>query len=435
MRVLITNLYIAEGSGSEAVVELLADGLRRAGHQPMLYAPTLGPQAERMRRRGHLVVEKVAALPAIPDVIHAQHVTPALMAMAAFPATPVVYACHSAFFEIEAPRLHPQIRRWIAVDDLCAERCLSRGVPRERLQVVLNAVDAERFRPRPALPPRPRRALLLAKAAGHEAAVREVCTEAGIALDLLGPATGRVTDRLEDELPEYDIVFATARMALEAAFVGCSVVVVDGRGFAGLLTAASLPTWRRLNFGVGLLARPVTLDALRGAISAYDAADAALVTTALREDAGADAYAKAHLAIYATARADPPPPPETLPAATAAWLEELLPSNAARAWRQITRELGSTEDTPEARLEQRLAAKINGWGQRLSAEFVRAEERVSAEAVRLENSLRPEIVRTADLVAALPGGRVERVARRLYRRVFPRGLRIRLRKILGATAS
>ncbi len=132
MRVLITNLFLAKNSGSEVVVELLADGLRRAGHQPMILAPTLGPQAARMRTRGHIIVDRAADVPAIPDIIHAQHTPVALAAMAAFPQTPTVFACHSASFEMEAPRPHPQITRWIAVDDLCRDRCLSRGVPADR---------------------------------------------------------------------------------------------------------------------------------------------------------------------------------------------------------------------------------------------------------------------------------------------------------------
>lgn len=436
MRVLITNLNVAEGSGSEAVVELLADGLRRAGHQPMLYAPTLGPQAERMRRRGHLVVDRLAALPARPDVIHAQHVTPALMAMAAFPETPAAYACHSAFFEVEAPRLHPQIRRWIAVDDLCAERSLSRGVPPERLHVVLNVVDAERFRPRPALPERPRRALLLAKAGGHEGPVREACAEAGIVLDMLGPATGRVTDRLEDELPAYDMVFATARMALEAAFVGCAVVVVDGRGFAGLLTEARLPTWRRLNFGAGLLERPASLEAVRAAIAAYDPADAARVSATLRGQADAAAYAEAHLEIYGKACGDPPPSPGSLAAATAAWLEELLPSRADRAWREIAREVGGAHEVSafaaEAiRLEHGLRTQAALVSALPDACAERLRPAVSAEGARLEHALRLEIARTADLVAALPAARFERAARGLYRHVLPRALRAGIRRMLG----
>lgn len=338
MRVLLTNLYVEYFSGSEAVVELLADGLRRAGHQPMLYAPRLGAQADRIRRRGLVVVDRFADLPARPDVIHAQHVTPALMAMAAFPDTPVVYSCHSAYFEVEAPRPHPQIRRWIAVDDLCADRCVSRGVPHDRLRVVLNAVDPDRFRPRPPLPPRPVRALLLAKSGGHESAIQDACAQAGIALDLLGPSVGRVTEQVESELPAYDIVFATARMALEAAFVGCAVVVADGRGFAGMLTEARLEPWRRLNFGSGLLDRPVTAERVRAAIAEYDHVDAARVAAALRRDATADACVAAHLDIYSAALADPAPTAQDVSTATAVWLEDLLPSPTDRAWRAIARE-------------------------------------------------------------------------------------------------
>jgi LPS sulfotransferase NodH len=65
----------------------------------------------------------LAMLPQHPDVMHLQHITPALMALVAFPDVPAVFTCHSATIEVEVPRLHPQIRRYVAVDDLpCALR-------------------------------------------------------------------------------------------------------------------------------------------------------------------------------------------------------------------------------------------------------------------------------------------------------------------------
>src|SRR6195952_4545888 len=101
LRVLITNLFVAKYTGSETVVELLADALSRAGHAPMIFAPSLGPQAERMQARGHIVVDRLAMLPQRPDVMHLQHATPALMALAAFPDVPAVFTCHSAAVEVE----------------------------------------------------------------------------------------------------------------------------------------------------------------------------------------------------------------------------------------------------------------------------------------------------------------------------------------------
>jgi hypothetical protein len=340
LRILITNLFVADFSGSETVVELLADALRRASHSPMIFAPTLGPQAARMQARGHVVVDRLAMLPQRPDVMHLQHITPALMALVAFPDVPAVFTCHSATIEVEAPRLHPQIRRYVAVDDFCRALCRKRDIPEERLSVILNAVDLGRFKARPPLPPKPKTALMLTKTFEQQDLVRSACARAGLTLDELGPATRGMSDQLEDILPRYDIVFATARMALEAAAVGCAAVVADGRGFAGMLRTENLQAWRRLNFGAGLLTAPVTAAALDAAIAAYDAADAAEVCRRLRAEASADDYAATYLQLYMQAIGDAVAQDISHAAATAVWLEDLLPSAAPRVWLDVARETG-----------------------------------------------------------------------------------------------
>ncbi|HXO73407.1 MAG TPA: glycosyltransferase family 4 protein [Bradyrhizobium sp.] len=355
MRVLITNLFVANFSGSETVVELLADALRRAGHEPMIFAPTLGPQAERMQARGHIVVDRLAMLPQRPDVMHLQHITPALMALVAFPDVPAVFTCHSATIELEAPRLHPQIRRYVAVDDFCRALCLKRDIPEDRLSVILNAVELRRFNARPPLPSKPKAALMLTKTFEQQNLVRSACAKAGLKLDELGPATGEMSDQLEKVLPRYDIVFATARMALESAVVGCAVVVADGRGFAGLLRSENLKAWRRLNFGAGLLTAPVTAAALDAAIAAYDAADTAEVCRCLRAEASAEDYAAAYLQLYTQAIGEPITQDISHAAATAAWLEDLLPSAAPRAWLDVA---GETGLALEAGFGRRRAARM-----------------------------------------------------------------------------
>jgi glycosyltransferase involved in cell wall biosynthesis len=355
LRVLITNLFVANFSGSETVVELLADALRRAGHAPMIFAPTLGSQAERMQARGHIVVDRLARLPQRPDVMHLQHITPALMALVAFPDVPAVFTCHSATIEVEAPRLHPQIRQYVAVDDLCRALCRKRDIPEDRLSVILNAVDLRRFNARPPLPPKPKAALMLTKTFEQQNLVRSTCAKAGLALDELGPATGEMSDQLETILPRYDIVFATARMALEAAAVGCAVVVADGRGFAGMLRSENLKAWRRLNFGAGLLTAQVTAAALDAAIAAYDASDAAEVCRRLRIEASADDYAAAYLQLYTQAIGEAVAQDRSHAAATAAWLEDLLPSAAPRAWLDVASETGLSL---EAGFGRRRAARL-----------------------------------------------------------------------------
>jgi hypothetical protein len=216
-------------------------------------------------------------------------------------------------------------------------------------------VDLRRFNARPPLPPKPKAALMLTKTFEQQNLVRAACAKAGLALDELGPATGEMSDQLEKSLPRYDIVFATARMALEAAVVGCAVVVADGRGFAGMLRTESLKAWRRLNFGVGLLTAPVTAAALDAAIAAYDASDVAEVCRCLRAEASADDYAAAYLQLYAQAIGEPVAGDISRAAATAAWLEDLLPSAAPRAWLDVASETGLSL---EASFGRRRAARL-----------------------------------------------------------------------------
>jgi hypothetical protein len=277
------------------------------------------------------------------------------MALVAFPDVPAVFTCHSATIELEAPRLHPQIRRYVAVDDFCRALCLKRDIPEDRLTVILNAVDLERFQARPPLPAKPKAALMLTKTFEQQNLVRKACAKAGLTLDELGPATGEMSDQIEKILPRYDIVFATARMALEAAAVGCAVVVADGRGFAGMLRSENLNAWRRLNFGVGLLTAPVTAAALDAAIAAYDASDAGAVSGCLRAEASADDYAADYLQLYTQAIGEAVALDGSHTAATAAWLEDLLPSAAPRAWLDVASETGLAL---EAGFGRRRAARL-----------------------------------------------------------------------------
>jgi hypothetical protein len=285
LTVLITNIAFAFRSGSEIVVELIARGLFRRGHRPIVFAPWLGGSLpDELRRSGIAVVDRLNQVGFAPDIIHGQHNVTTVMALAAFPQTPALFYCHDLFAAKDRAPLLPRIRRYIAVDESCQERMIRDGVPRTKIEVVYNAVDLNQYRRRGALPPRPHRVLVLTKGAEHLSVVRAMAATAGLALDELGPGTGRVVDDLSERLPAYDLVVTTARMAKEAIAVGCAVIVCDHRGFAGLATTSVLADWRRHNFGQRLLTHPVTEENLLQALAAYDARDASIVTDLIRAE-------------------------------------------------------------------------------------------------------------------------------------------------------
>ncbi len=93
----------------------------------------------------------------------------------------------------------------------------------------------------------------------------------------------------EQRLVECDLVFASARAALEALCCGCAVVVCDARGVAGLVTSQSGEPLRAKNFGLRSLVDAVSVERLdrRGA-AWYDADDAMAVSARARSEADLD---------------------------------------------------------------------------------------------------------------------------------------------------
>jgi hypothetical protein len=333
LRVLLTNRIVAHRTGTELYIRDVAVGLLRRGHLPVVYSPQLGALASEIRGCTIPVVDDLANVAETPDVIHGHHGLETLTALLAFPRVPAISVCHSWVGWADAPVAFPRIRRYLAVDDTCRDRLVSEhGIKPERVDVVLNAVDLRRFAPRGPLPPRPGRALIFSNSSGdgapHVQAIREACRRAGIAVDLAGFKSGALLERPEEKLGSYDLVFAKARAALEAAATGTAVVLCDVAGSGPMVTTANVAALRRVNFGMRALRDATTVDAVAHEIARYDPADAAAVSRQVRGLAGQDALLDQLLAVYADAIADGPQPGADADAehrAAAAYLRRLSP--------------------------------------------------------------------------------------------------------------
>lgn len=301
LTVLLTNVRLDGRTGTETWLLDVAMELQRRGHRPVVYTPRPGPIAETLRRSTIPVVHDPRQLAVAPDVIHGHHVNPTLTALLAFPLAPALLFVHDWSAWHDRPVRFPRIRRIVAVDDTCADRALEAGFAGDEVQVVLNFADLGRFRPRGALPTRPRRALLLdngATTANHGGVVAEACRRAGIALDVAGQAAGTQSTRPEALLPAYDLVFAKAKAAIEALAVGCAVVLVHAQGLGGLVTTDRYARMRRLNFGRRLLREPLSPEALLREIDRYDPDDAAAVAARLRADGSLETAVTEIVALY-----------------------------------------------------------------------------------------------------------------------------------------
>jgi hypothetical protein len=298
LTVLLTNFELATLGGTQLYLRDVALGLLRRGHTPVVYAPVLGRVALELTAATVPVVDDITKITAVPDLIHGQHNHELLTALLRFPGVPAVRVCHG--WLDDAPQAFPRVLRYVAVDDTTRDRCLFEwGVPADRLEVVLNFVDLDRFTVRPPLPARPRRALVFSnRASEHRRAVAETCEASGIRVEVTGHDTRSETEHPERVLQDYDLVFAKGRSALEALASGTAVILCDHAGVGPLVTTANLDELRRLNFGLRTLQEPVGRAALSRQIAQYDPVDARRVTAEIRATADAQTAIDSLIGIY-----------------------------------------------------------------------------------------------------------------------------------------
>lgn len=300
-RVLIATVDMTAARGTAVYTRDLALALLRHGWLPIVYSTRLGAAAETLRLASIPVVSSLDTIGSPPDVIHGQHVMETLVALARFPNVPAIWVGHDATTWHSLPPRTPRIRAYVAVDRNCRDRMVyQHAIDAASVRVLTNPVDLARLQRRGPLPLKPRRALVFSNQAAENTfavPIRAACAQRGIEVDLAGEGSGRIVEP-ESVLPQYDLVFAKARCAIEAAAVGAAVIGCDHRGMSGMITSARLEELRQLNFGLRTLQLPVTEENLLREIDRYDAADAAIVTDRIRASHDSDLLAEQMIAVY-----------------------------------------------------------------------------------------------------------------------------------------
>ena len=300
LHVLLTNVWMRGRGGSESVTRDLAKGLMTRGHSPIVYTPLIGEPGLELRAAGVPVIDDLRLLKEPPDVIHGHHSVPTVEAIVRFPRTPAINVCHAWTLGIEAPVSLPQVRFHVGVDEACMERIAhAPGIDPARVKLIPNGVELTRIAPRSRpLPEQPQKAAVFGKATALFPLLLEICIDKGIELQAIGAPLGRSTADPEAILAEVDLVFASARSALEAICAGCAVIVCDQRGMAGLASRENHCELRRKNYGLRSLTRAATAANLRSEIERYDAAASEALSALARVDADFSKLLDRYLELY-----------------------------------------------------------------------------------------------------------------------------------------
>ena len=302
MKIAIATARLWGRTGTEIVTIELARELKHRGHDIFVFTSETGESASLLAQDGILAIDDLNLAPFEPEIVHGNHNVVLVQALLHFREALGIYVCHDAGLWQNRPPDMTRIRKYVAVDQHCLER-VERELPRVAGQTVKlhNAVDLRAYRPRSPLPGDPTSALILTKNRKHVGVIEHVCRRRGLVVDSAGPGVASTIGDLPARLAAYDIVFATARMAIEAMAVGCAVIVCDERGFAGLVTPDNVEPWRDRNFGASILLGDVSPDSIDQALDAYHAKRCSDVSQYIRDHNSLERAASLYEDVYRAA--------------------------------------------------------------------------------------------------------------------------------------
>lgn len=332
MKILMTNHRLRSAGGSEWFVVEVAGALKKRGHEVAVFTTVGGEMAERLQEAGTPVVTRPRDCPFVPDIIHGQHHLETMAALASWPEVPALYFIHGATPWEEHPPAHPRIRKYLATSPRfgwwIAREC---GVPESMVETVRNFFDPERF---PVVRPQPlagRRALVFHNTMEPEgeavAALEAGCAMAGYSLDRAGVAFGNILADPGRVLPDYDVVFAGGRSAIEAMACGCGVIPVTARQSAERIHPGDYAEMVERNFTAEINAPPIDAGEIAEQLRAFQAEEIAEVARRIRAEATLDATTQHLLEIYTTILSSPL---DSAPDAEAAAVSAYLAGLAAR---------------------------------------------------------------------------------------------------------
>ena len=332
MNILITNSCLESLGGSQSFVRDLGLGLQNLGHTVMAYSSDPGDREVLCQNGMVPTTDQLEKLPFRPDVIHGQHHLDAMAAIIALPGVPAIYHCHGAVWR-ECPPRHPRIYHYLAMSRTLAERIMveSNIAPAE-ITVWLNSVELGRFANVRTLPLRPARALLYNKMHGLDSPTTTAITEAASRLGIVLEFAGRKFDRLisdpQNFLPNYDIVFASGKSAIDALACGCAVIVLGRTSCGEMVVPENFDRLRQANFAIAVNSPPPSADKIERELRRYSAEPCTFVSQRVRHEADASLSAEKLVSIYEQVIARHQSTQPDLPAemlATAQYLRKITP--------------------------------------------------------------------------------------------------------------
>ncbi len=294
MKILITNHTLRQRGGSELFTAEITCELLSRGHEVCVFSTDPGEVSNELEKLNIPVVDDPGDCPFTPDIIHGQHHLETMTALCLWPNTPAVYMIHGSVpWEEQAPR-HPRIMQYLAPSShfgwIIERDC---GVKKTSLGIVRNFFDSKRFTAVKPTDQRTGRALVYHNTTPANGknwnTLKNACNQANLTLEGIGASFEKTTKTPETVLPDYDVVFAAGRSAIEAMACGCSVILIGAEAMTARVNPDNFDSLMEFNFCPHDQDKPIESSFALEQLDLIRPDETAAVTTRAREELSIDA--------------------------------------------------------------------------------------------------------------------------------------------------
>lgn len=183
--------------------------------------------------------------------------------------------------------MHPRIHRYVGMCDVISERLrIELALPESSVVTIPNWVDIDRFYRARQPAERPSKALIFSRSfdptSWHGNQLRKAFASLNIQLDHCNDV---VESRASEAfLPDYDIVLASGRSALEAMASGCAVIPLSAVSCLDFVTCNNFDSFRRQNFSPRLRSPQLCAEHVKQILLTYSCDETRLVTQRVRSE-------------------------------------------------------------------------------------------------------------------------------------------------------
>lgn len=275
MKILLTNHHLFSYQGTENFTYVIADFLRRRGHEVTLYSAYFARLQEDFKRIGVRIVTDIETIKGEAfDIAHVHHQINLYEVRFYFPTLPIVLLCHGVNFLETPPSFDVNVTQFLAVSERAENNMLKAGVEKDKIRLFRNMIDEDEFYPIKPIHEFPKKALVVSNKIDlyTEEVIRNACQQFNIACTFVGERFKKVSyHEMAELINQYDLIFSLGRGVMEALFCGRIPIVLDFEGGDGMVTEKTIHEQVKSNFSGNLYNLRYSVDELVEVIKQYDA--------------------------------------------------------------------------------------------------------------------------------------------------------------------